>query len=38
MKLEQCYIGQTVGVIDFRFQGESDGGYSETVDLVKIEV
>ena len=30
-------IGTTKGVIDFRFQGESNG-YSETVDLVKIEV
>ena len=31
-------IGTIKGMIDFRFQGESDGGYSETVDLVKIEV
>ena len=31
-------IGTNKGMIDFRFQGESDGGYSETVDLVKIEV
>ena len=30
-------IGTNKGMIDFRFQGESDGGYSETVDLVKIE-
>ena len=30
-------IGTNKGIIDFRFQGESDGGYSETVDLVKIE-
>ena len=31
-------IGTNKGVIDFRFQGESNGYYSETVDLVKIEV
>ena len=31
-------IGTNKGMIDFRFQGESDGGYSEIVDLVKIEV
>ena len=31
-------IGTNKGIIDFRFQGESDGYYSETVDLVKIEV
>ena len=31
-------IGTTKGIIDFRFQGESDGYYSETVSLVKIEV
>ena len=31
-------IGTTKGMIDFRFQGESNGYYSETVDLVKIEV
>ena len=31
-------IGTNKGMIDFRWQGESDGGYSETVDLVKIEV
>ena len=31
-------IGTNKGMIDFRWQGESDGRYSETVDLVKIEV
>ena len=31
-------IGTNKGVIDFRFQGESNGYYSETVDLIKIEV
>ena len=31
-------IGTNKGMIDFRFQGESNGYYSETVDLVKIEV
>ena len=31
-------IGTNKGMIDFRWQGESDGGYSEIVDLVKIEV
>lgn len=31
-------IGTNKGMIDFRWQGESDGGYSETVDLIKIEV
>ena len=31
-------IGTNKRMIDFRWQGESDGGYSETVDLVKIEV
>ena len=31
-------IGTTKGMIDFRFQGESNGYYSETVDLIKIEV
>ena len=31
-------IGTTKGMIDFRWQGESNGYYSETVDLVKIEV
>ena len=31
-------IGTNKGMIDFRFQGESNGCYSETVDLVKIEV
>ena len=31
-------IGTNKGMIDFRWQGESDGGYSETVDFVKIEV
>ena len=31
-------IGTNKGMIDFRFQGESDGGYSESVDLIKIEV
>ena len=30
-------IGTTKGMIDFRFQGESNGYYSETVDLIKIE-
>ena len=30
-------IGTNKGMIDFRFQGESNGYYSETVDLVKIE-
>lgn len=30
-------IGTNKGIIDFRWQGESDGGYSETVNLVKIE-
>ena len=30
-------IGTTKGVIDFRFQGESNGYYSESVDLIKIE-
>ena len=31
-------IGTNKGMIDFRWQGESDGGYSEIVDLIKIEV
>ena len=31
-------IGTNKGMIDFRFQGESNGYYSESVDLVKIEV
>ena len=31
-------IGTNKGIIDFRWQGESDGGYSEIVDLIKIEV
>ena len=31
-------IGTNKGIIDFRFQGESNGYYSETVDLIKIEV
>ena len=31
-------IGTNKGMIDFRFQDESNGYYSETVDLVKIEV
>ena len=31
-------IGTNKGRIDFRFQGESNGYYSETVDLIKIEV
>ena len=31
-------IGTNKGMIDFRWQGESNGYYSETVDLVKIEV
>ena len=31
-------IGTNKGIIDFRWQGESNGYYSETVDLVKIEV
>ena len=30
-------IGTNKGMIDFRFQGESNGYYSETVDLIKIE-
>ena len=30
-------IGTNKGMIDFRFQGESDGGYSEIVNLVKVE-
>ena len=29
-------IGTNKGMIDFRFQGESNGYYSETVDLIKI--
>lgn len=29
-------IGTNKGMIDFRFQGESNGFYSETVDLIKI--
>ena len=31
-------IGTNKGMIDFCFQGESNGYYSETVDLIKIEV
>ena len=31
-------IGTNKGMIDFRFQGESNGYYSETVDLIKIVV
>ena len=31
-------IGTTKGIIDFRFQGESNGYYSESADLIKIEV
>ena len=31
-------ISTNKGMIDFRFQGESNGYYSETVDLIKIEV
>ena len=31
-------IGTNKGMIDFRFQGESNGYYSESVDLIKIEV
>ena len=31
-------IGTSKGMIDFRFQGVSNGYYSETVDLVKVEV
>ena len=31
-------IGTNKGMIDFRWCGESNGYYSETVDLVKIEV
>ena len=30
-------IGTTKGMIDFRFQGESNGYYSESVYLIKIE-
>ena len=30
-------IGTNKGMIDFRFQGESNGYYSESVDLIKIE-
>ena len=31
-------IGTNKGMIDFRWQGESNSYYSETVDLIKIEV
>ena len=31
-------IGTNKGMIDFRFQGESNGYYSESVDLIKIKV
>ena len=31
-------IGTNKGMIDFRWQGESNGYYSESVDLFKIEV
>ncbi len=31
-------IGTNKGMIDFRWQGESNGYYAETVDLIKIEV
>ena len=31
-------ISTNKGAIDFRWQGESDGGYSEIVNLVKVEV
>ena len=30
-------IGTSKGTIDFRFQGESNGYYAESVDLIKIE-
>ena len=31
-------IGTNKGMIDFRWQGESNGYYSETVNLIKMEV
>ena len=31
-------IGTNKGMIDFRWCGESNGYYSETVDLIKVEV
>ena len=31
-------IGTTKGMIDFRWQGESNGYYSESVDLIKVDL